>query len=290
MYLIFACIYFGIVQKTLSTWMARFLVLSVVTVNPLLVWYSHRIMLDGAQLLFMSLVLFVGIFYKESKHIWSQRLLFVCTGILGGLYLSSKYPFPFSIGFLGLFFGWMLLDTSAGFVLKNILYFLWRYCLLWFLTSIAYAATYIPQYLYSGKSFVQIVLQHLSFEWWRLHWFMGKLDTPKGYVFQTILFGKHASWWNPDLGGVTYDTYSLIWPFVFVLFLGSFTFLLYRFIKTRQTTLILLLGLWSAGALCLLALGASNDFYLLPIFPWMSLVSGVIPDTIGTVKPKDHNT
>lgn len=210
--------------------------------NSLVYGYFSKTLLDIplAGMMLLSIVCYLGYL---SKPTWKRAALF---GAVSGLYLSSKYPIPLSVGLYG------LLVAAAWWKKRN----LGDVAVMGVSTAALYLLTYAAFFL-QGHSFIEF----LQFENWRLHWFLGKTDAPKGLILQTVLFGRHAAWWAGDGSVTAYPNYTILWPATFLLFMLSF------FRKVKHGTHLFVFKLWTVLSFLLLMLGASNDFYLVPLLP-----------------------
>lgn len=210
--------------------------------NPLVYGFFTKTLLDVplAAMLMLSIVCYLRYLQKPTI----QRAML--WGVIGGLACATKYPIPSSVLLQS------LLLAFAGLRTKR-----WReMCIVGVTALIAYLATY-TQFFLAGNS----VIDWLRFEYWRLHWFLGKADAPKGLIIQTVLYGRHRAWWqNNEL--ITYEKYSLLWPASFILFLGSFAY-----VRQLAKHPLFPMMLWTALSFVIYMLGASNDFYLVPLLP-----------------------
>ena len=222
------------------------LALLVFFLNPLTHRFVTKPMLDVP--LAMEMLLCLVLLQRLLNTARARYAILI--GIVAGLLFSTKYPIPISITFVGLI---------TLFVLKKRILFA-------VLISFFALTTYLTTYLGAFSKDLTFI-QYLQFERWRLSWFMGKTDSPKGYIFSTILFGKHPQWWADKQAFVSYDSYSIIWPIVFIGFLCNCV----RLLHERKLNIQALMHIQVAFSLAFLSLGASNDFYLIPLMPIFTL-------------------
>lgn len=210
--------------------------------NSLVYSYFTKALLDVPLAGMMLLSIFTYLRYMKHPSV----LRGVLFGSVIGLYFSTKYPFPLSIGLYG------LLLISVWLKYKNI----WHMAIMLGSTAAAYLSTYIMFFL-QGNS----LIDYLRFEIWRLHWYLGKADAPRALILHTVLFGRHTAWWAHDNSMVVYPNYTILWPISFILFIVSFAK------RIQQKTFLIPLKVWTLLSFLILMIGASNDFYLIPLLP-----------------------
>lgn len=225
--------------------------------NSLVYWYFSKALLDIPLTGMMLLVVVLYTKYMK-KPSFPSALLF---GVISGLYLCSKYAFPLSVGLFGVLLLTMLVKHGK----------IWHVVAAIGMAGISYISLYFAFFL-KGNT----IIDFIKFEVWRLNWYMGKTDGPKALILQTIFFGKHRAWWAYDGSMVTYPNYTILWPITCVVFLVSL------FKKMKHAASLIPYKIWTLGALLVLLLGASNDFYLIPLLPGFILFGVKIFDREGT--------
>lgn len=231
--------------------------------NSLAYGFSTKTLLDMplAALQIASVVCYL-LFMKKSS-----RGRAVKWGVVAGLSLSAKYPVPITILLQMLLLGFALMRTKR---LKEIMG-------VGAVMVATYLATYAPFFM-AGNS----LLDFIKFEYWRFHWFLGKTDAPKGLIFQTLFFGRHRAWWNGQQ--VVYEKFSVLWPASAVAFIWAWA----RVRGVAKHPLFPYM-MWATLALFLYALGASNDFYLVPLMPVFVLFGGAaVEKSIQHIQIRSH--
>lgn len=222
---------------------ATALFLFLLFTNELGYGFSTDALLDLPMTALMLLGLYLADRFREEPKRWWFLL---ASGVAFGLSMSAKYPFPLTIGIFGLVMLWILYTTRA---VRLILFTT-------VLAVMTYGAWYIPEFILGSS-----ILDHLRFEWWRVQWYMGKVAGVKGLMLQTVLFGQHASPYVPS-GTIVYGKYSWLWPTSFLGFMYALLIL-----RDWISGPYLPWKIWTLGAFTVFLLGASHDFYLVPLMP-----------------------
>lgn len=175
-------------------------------------------------------------------------------GFSSGLVVLTKYPFPILVGYIGFLFMYLIFKKiSLKFLLLAVLTLFTTYIL-----------AYLSFFLH-GHSW----LDFIRFEWWRWHWFAGKVDAPKGMIWQTLFLGRYPKWWDFSGEYITVTHWNLFWPVSFILFCFSFFFL------NKKQYFILPYFIWIICSLIGYSLGVAEDRFLVPLIPGFALGTAI---------------
>lgn len=222
-----------------------------------------RTMLDFPQTAFLVITtyLYVKVVQKPSFK------LGVLLGLSAGLLLSIKYPFPLIVLYLTL-----LLIHSCLFYRKTAA----RPLLFSLLVATGvYLTTYARFFTHSPS-----LVDFIKFEWWRLHWFMGKTQNPRFLLLSVIFLGRYPQWWNDSGNVVTFPHWNVFWPLSFMVFLFSLTD---RHLPPNHP--LFPYKAWTLGGLIISLLGVYEDRFLLPFIPAFALFGAHWLSSVTRIKP-----
>lgn len=236
---------------------ARMLIIILTGSLSLFQVHTRYALLDLPQL--FGILLFFFSYLKLESNIKSTNKVplkyLMLLGVSLGIIIGVKYWFPLIAVFILLTFLQMLRTK------KYLIYFV-----PFLICASIYLLSYTMYFYYDHNAFDLI-----DFEKYRFSWFMGKVDAPKGLIFQTLFTGKYKVWWDENLYEVT-KHWSLIWPATFIASIISFIIAC----KQRAYQVLLLLG-YSYLVLAIFSIGsAASDRFFIQLIPFWSISCGYL--------------
>ncbi|MCB9802199.1 MAG: hypothetical protein H6774_03865 [Pseudomonadales bacterium] len=222
----------------------RFLSMAIFFSFPIVSEQLQFTMLD-IPLLISVLLLFILLASKKCSPVMKYGLVGVCLGVMSAI----KYPFPFMILPAGL----VMVVAHKEKVLLHALYS--------FVVAVGvYLATYSVYFM--SHSLVDFA----RFEWFRFSWWTGERTIPKFLIFDSILFGKYAAWWQPHTI-YTEPSWSRAVPLTFLGYC-------YACLRQRHSFWSMMMGMFSVLTLFLFAFGSASSLrYILLLLPfWIVLI------------------
>jgi predicted membrane-bound dolichyl-phosphate-mannose-protein mannosyltransferase len=270
----------------------QILVLVLTGLLSLLQVHTRYALLDLPQLV-GTLLFFVGFFMLCSVYFGPHKRNFedlggyhvvasLFAGIGLGIVISSKYWFPWVIGFAGLVglvigvIAWFSYKKDGQLLPKHIVRAL-PFVGILFIAVVIYLTSYAV-YFTHGHSLFDLV----QFERYRFSWFMGKTDSPLFLIFQTLFTGRYETYWDPGNYEVT-QHWSLLWPTSFLVSIVVFVHILFDWWRKRQFEqwqLVLVLA-YSFGLLLVFSLGsAASDRFFVQLLPFWLIGVGALVEKV----------
>jgi len=242
-------IFYYLARIYLAKTYLSFPALILFTSNDLFLNLARTVMLDLPQLIFLLLATISFIKLKnDKKNIW-----YFLFAIFVGAMAASKFYLP------ALIFIMVCLIDIFFFAKKNIV----KLLLFLILVPIVYIVSYLG--FFQQKTFLDFV----KFQWWLLHWFLGKKETAAiGAIYLVIMFGKIKTWWALEYQKIiSFGEWNVGWPISFIIYLFS---LISNIVKKIQLNFS---QLWILCYLLILSTGAIAPNLLVIILPFLFLES-----------------
>jgi len=262
---------FVITSLILFIWLAKIYLIKEFLIYPeVLLFISNDIflnlaktvMLDLPQLIFLILASISYILaVKKNKLIW-----FLLFAIFTGAMAAVKFYLPAMVFVIATFIDLIL----------NYRKLLKKYLLSLIFIPLVFAVSYWG--FFRDKSAIEFA----KFQWWLLHWFLGKKDSlGNGGIYLVLILGKIKTWWALEYQKtISFEEWNISWPLSFI----AFIFSLWQ--SFRQKLRPNFVQLWVLGYLFILSLGAIAPNLLVIVLPFIFIESVKFLDNISQVKSK----